>query len=199
MSSFQQTKYIIIQTKIVNTYFSACDKAGKMICIFEKYTIIESDMKSLIKIALLSSVIALSLTACGNEKRCYCLETSDSSTYTEGKCCQINGALDIVETIFIFNPDGADLEFNNTINESHITFTDGLVGKRVHNAMKMSSSSIKVSIFGKIDNPDATFGYIKIRYTNYKALTERVREAYLYAYVAIGDSTGLVDKPADVQ
>ena len=155
-------------------------------------------MKSLVKIALLSSVIAFSLTACGNERRCYCLETSDTTTYVEGKCFQVDGTKDIVETIFITNPNGEDIEFNNIINESHITFTDGLVGKRVQNAMRMSSNSIKVSIFGLLDNPDAAFGYIKIRYTNFKALSERAKEAYLYAYVAIGNSTGMADKPADI-
>ncbi len=155
-------------------------------------------MKSLVKIVLLSSVMALSITACGNEKKCYCLETSDTTTFVEGKCFQIDGTRDIVETIFITNPNGEDLEFNNIIDESHITFTDGLKGKRVQNAMRMNSYSIKVSIFGKIDNPEATFGYIRIRYSNFKALSERAKEAYLYAYVAIGDSTGLADKPADI-
>ena len=80
-----------------------------------------------------------------------------------------------------------------------MTFTDGLKGKLVQNAMKMSSSSIKLSIYGKIQDPEATFGYIKIRYTNFKALSERAREAYLYAYVAIGSSSGLADKPADIE
>ena len=154
-------------------------------------------MKSLVKIALLSGVMALSLTACGNERKCYCLETSDTPTYVEGKCFQIDGTKDIVETIFITNPNGEDIEFNNIIDESHITFTDGLKGKRVQNAMRMNSYSIKVSVFGKIDDPEATFGYIRIRYSNFKALSERTKEAYLYAYVAIGNSTGLADKPAD--
>ena len=154
-------------------------------------------MKSLVKIALLTGVMAISLTACGNEKKCYCLETSDTTTFVDGKCFQVDGTKDIVETIFITNPNGEDIEFNNIINESHITFTDGLKGKRVQNAMRMSSYSIKVSIFGKIDDPEATFGYIKIRYSNFKALSERAKEAYLYAYVAIGNSTGMVDKPAD--
>ena len=154
-------------------------------------------MKSLVKIALLSGVMALSLTACGNERKCYCLETSDTPTYVEGKCFQIDGTKDIVETIFITNPNGEDIEFNNIIDESHITFTDGLKGKRVQNAMRMNSYSIKVSVFGKIDDPEATFGYIRIRYSNFKALSERAKEAYLYAYVAIGTSTGLADKPAD--
>ena len=156
-------------------------------------------MKSLVKIALLSSVIALSLTACGRERRCYCLETSDSTTFVEGKCYQVDGTRDIVETIFISNPNGQDIEFNEYINETHVTFTDGLKGKLVQNAMRMSSSSIKLSIYGKIQDPEATFGYIKIRYTNFKALSERAREAYLYAYVAIGSSSGLADKPADIE
>ena len=155
-------------------------------------------MKSLVKIALLSGVMALSLTACSTERKCYCLETSDSTTFVDGKCFQVDGTRDIVETIFITNPNGVDVEFNTIINESHITFTDGLKGKRVQNAMRLNTYSIKVSIFGKIDDPEATFGYIKIRYSNFKALSERVKEAYLYAYVAIGDSTGLADKPADI-
>ena len=156
-------------------------------------------MKKLVKIALFTSVIAFSLSACGEEKRCYCLETSDTVTYVEGKCFQIDGTKDIVETIFLTNPNGEDVEFNNIIDESQITFTDGLKGKRVQNAMMMSSSCIKVSIFGKIQDPKATFGYIRIRYTNFKALSERAKEAYLYAYVAIGDSTSMIDKPADAQ
>ena len=155
-------------------------------------------MKSLVKIALLSSVIAFSLTACGKERKCYCLETSYTTTYVEGKCFQIDGTKDIVETIFITNPNGEDIEFNNTIDESQITFTDGLQGKRVQNAMRMSYCSIKVSIYGKIEDPEATFGYIRIRYTNFKALSERAKEAYLYAYVAIGSATGMVDKPTDI-
>ena len=156
-------------------------------------------MKSLVKIALLSSVVVFSLTACGRERRCYCLETSDTSTYVEGKCFQIDGTKDIVETVFLTNPNGEDIEFNTIIDESQVTFTDGLKGKRVQNAMKMSSSCIKVSMYGKIDDPEATFGYIRIRYTNFTALSERAKEAYLYAYIAIGDSTGMTDKPADIQ
>ena len=155
-------------------------------------------MKSLVKIALLSSVLAFSLTACGVEKRCYCLETSDTTTYVEGKCFQVDGTRDIVETIFITNPNGEDIEFNTIVDESQISFTDGLKGKRVQNAMRMNSYSIKVSIYGKIEDPEATFGYIRIRYTNFKALSERAKESYLYAYVAIGNATGMADKPADI-
>ena len=154
-------------------------------------------MKSLVKIALLSSVLAFSLSACGTERTCYCLETSDTTTYVEGKCFQVDGTRDIVETIFITNPNGADVEFNTIIDESNITFTDGLKGKRVQNAMRINTYSIKLSIFGKIEDPEATFGYIRIRYSNFKALSERAKNAYLYAYVAIGSSTGMADKPID--
>ena len=154
-------------------------------------------MKCLNKAALLFASLGLLLTSCVQEPSCYCLETSDTVTYVEGKCFQSDGTKDIVETIFLTNPNGEDVEFNNIIDESQITFTDGLKGKRVQNAMMMSSSCIKVSIFGKIQDPNATFGYIRIRYTNFKALSERAKEAYLYAYVAIGDSTGMTDKPAD--
>ena len=52
MSSFQHSKYITIGTKIVNTYFSECDKGPKMISKFGNYFIIKSEMKQVLEKAL---------------------------------------------------------------------------------------------------------------------------------------------------
>ena len=155
-------------------------------------------MKSLTKSALLSGVMILSLTGCSYEKTCYCLETGDVLTYEEGKCYQVTRS-DVVETFFVYNPDGKDVAFVEAVDASQISFTDGLAGKRIESVMRMSDSSFKITIYGQINDPEATFGYIKVRYTNFKALSERAKDAYLFAYVAIGDQSGLVDKPVEAK
>ena len=156
-------------------------------------------MKSLVKIALLSGVMALSLTACSTERKCYCLETSDSTTFVDGKCFQVDGTRDIVETIFITNPNGADVEFNTIINESHITFTDGLKGKVFDSITIVGDGhTLKFEMHGLLRDQEATHGYIRISPQAFKAHTDNSKEAYLYAYFAIGDRTADVDKPDNI-
>ena len=64
-------------------------------------------------------------------------------------------------------------------------------------AFKIGANVLKLQIEHSLNNPEATSGYIKVSRYAFKALTERVKEAYLYAYVAIGATADLVNKPAE--
>lgn len=164
-------------------------------------------MNILKKIALLSSVTLLSLMACDFEKKCYCLETSNDADYHAGMCYQATNK-DIVEVVYLINPPlnpdkGEDEEYkydiiwNDSVKISDITFTDGLEGKKLVSAFKIGANVLKLQIEHSLNNPEATSGYIKVSRYAFKALTERVKEAYLYAYVAIGATADLVNKPAE--
>ena len=163
-------------------------------------------MRNCYKIAILSSVFLFSLTGCQGEdiKEARFLETSDTFEYYEGKCYQASRN-DIVETAFIFNlplnPEDDpseykyDLTWNKVVNTDHFTFTGGLEGKRVIEVFRWSDSIIKINYDGRSVDKEATSGYIKISPSAFKAHTKRAQSTYLYAYVAVGDEVGLVDKP----
>ena len=162
-------------------------------------------MKRNYKIATLGSVLLLALTGCQTELKAYCLETSDTFEYYEGRCYQAC-ANDIVETVFVhnlpINPEADpeqykyDLTWNTTINTDHFTFAGGLVGKRVIEVFRWSDTVLKINFDGHVVDQEAQFGYIKISPSAFKAHTSRVRGAYLYAYCAIGPTVDLVKKPS---
>lgn len=165
-------------------------------------------MKSFVKLSVLLASIPLILTSCEDfkEKKAFCLETSDGISVVDGKCYQASRN-DVLESVFVINPahnpeeeDESkreyDIVWSDQINTDYFTFTDGLKGKKVISVLKLGPNILKVNIDNNIEDQEATFGYIKINRYAYKALNKDVRDAYLYAYVAIGSTSGLVDKPA---
>ena len=164
-------------------------------------------MKSILKISLLLASIPLALSACEKfEKHTYCLETSNDTTYHPGMCYQASTS-DVLESVFIINPPinpeadekdyQYDLMWNYSIKLSYFTFTGGLVGKKIISVLKLGSDVIKVNIDNTCENQKATSGYIKISHYAYTALSERAKDAYAFAYVALGPASDLVVKPSN--
>ena len=165
-------------------------------------------MKSMKIIALLSSVFVLSLTSCDLHKTCLCLETSTGEKYVEGMCCQVRRT-DEIDTVYLINrptnPEADpseyiyDITWTAIVKNDSVTFTDGLKGKRIERVYRISDTVILVDMYANITNQEATFGYIKISPDAFDAHTERVKNAYLKAYVAIGDKNEMVSKPSDLK
>lgn len=162
-------------------------------------------MKNLRKIAILSTVFLFSLVGCSFETKAYCLETSDTFEYYEGKCFQANRN-DVVDTVFVMNmpsnPEADpedykyDVRWNDVVNTKHFSFTGGLEGKRIIEVFKWSDTVLKINFDGRSADKEATSGYIRISSYAYKSLSKETKGATLYAYVQIGETSGLADKPA---
>ena len=165
-------------------------------------------MKHFHKLALLTSIFALSLASCSNKTRLECFETSDTADPVSGMCYQI-GRKDVIENFYVLanpiNPDADpkdyqyDFTWRDDMRVEHISFVEGLEGKRVISFLKLNSHSLKLQIDSTLSNPKATSGYVKISHLAFDALSERAKTANLYAYVAIGDDHGLVEKPSQNQ
>ena len=165
-------------------------------------------MKSLRKVALLSGVFLLSLTACDLHKKCYCLESSNDDKYHAGMCLQVTRS-EIVETIYLVNPPlnpeaspekyTYDISWVDMVKNTSITMTGGLKGKRISRVFRISDHAVLVEVFGKTEDQEATFGYIKVSSSAFTAQSQRAKDAFLYAYVSIGDTGGLVNKPSDAK
>ena len=165
-------------------------------------------MNHLNKLALLTSIFALSLTSCSNKTRCECLETCNSPDYVEGMCYQVCRK-NIVESVFVLdlplNPEDPteqykyDFEWREEMRVEYISLEGGLKGKRIISFLKLDPHSMKLDIDGALENPNATSGYVKISHLAFKPLSERAKNSNLFAYVAIGDERGLVEKPAQTQ
>lgn len=165
-------------------------------------------MKQLNKLALLGSVIALSLASCSNKSRCECLETSDSPDYVEGMCYQVSRK-NIIESVYLINlplnPEAPTAEYQydfawrEDMRVEFISFEGGLKGKRIDSFLPLDPHSLKLTIDSTLEDPSATSGYIKISHLAIKPLSERAKNANIYAYVSIGDERGLVEKPAQTQ
>ena len=163
-------------------------------------------MNKHLKLSLLIAGLPLVLSSCEYfiEKKVYCLDTSNDVGYVDGMCYQAS-RYDVVEAIFIINnptnPEADpedytyDIVWNKNITVGDISFIGGLAGKKVTSVLKVTDQVIKINIEHHVDDQEATFGYIKVSQYSFKAISKRAREAYLYAYVAIGDKAGLVEKP----
>lgn len=159
-------------------------------------------------LSLLACVCSIALCACDFEKRCYCLETSNDIDYIPNMCYQANRS-DVVETVYLFNlpinPEADpkdykyDISWNNAQRVDYYSFAGGLSGKRTKAVFRISDTVLKVSFDSALKDSKATSGYLKVNPAAFKGLTERTTDAFLYAYIAIGDSSGLVVKPSDVQ
>ena len=165
-------------------------------------------MKSIKKIALLSSIFALSLTSCELQKTCLCLETSSTEKVSEGMCSQVRRSEE-VDTVYLINtptnPEADlseytyDITWSSVVSNDHVSFTNGLKGKRIHRVFRISDTVILVDMYGKTDDPEATFGYIKISPDAFEAHTNRAKNAFLKAYVSISDNPGMVEKPSNIK
>ena len=165
-------------------------------------------MKLIQKLILLSSIFALSLTSCDFEKKCYCLESSNDADYHEGKCYQASRS-DIVESVFVINlplnPEANeedyryDIAFSDSLRTYLFSMVGGLSGKKIISVMKINDHVLSIQFDNLLDNSEATFGYVRINRQAFKAYTERAKESYLYAYIAIGDSPSMVDRPENVE
>lgn len=165
-------------------------------------------MRHLNILALLTSIFALSLTSCSNKTRLECFETSDAADAVSGKCYQVTRK-DVIENFYILgmptNPDANpndyqyDFTWRDDMRVEHISLVEGLEGKRIISFLKLNSHSLKIQIDSTLSNPKATFGYVKISHLAFDAISERAKNANLYAYVAIGDDHGLVEKPSQNQ
>ena len=159
-------------------------------------------MNMLKKSLLLFAIAGLSVCSCELEKRCECLETSNSLTYVEGMRYQLSRS-NIVESFFVINnpinpedPDNPkyDIVWNEIVRIDNFSCVDGLAGKHILTIFRLSDNIIKVTVDGSTTKEDATFGYIRILPNAFKANTERATDSVLYAEVAVGDSSGLVNK-----
>lgn len=165
-------------------------------------------MKCFNKLALLAGVFLLSLTSCSNKVRCECFETADSPDPVSGKCYQVSNR-NILENIFIvnlpLNPDAPkaeheyDFVWRDDMRVEYISLEEGLKGKRIISFLLLDPHSMRLQIDGTLDNPNATFGYVKILHLGIKPLSQRAKNANLFAYVSIGEENGLVDKPGQTQ
>ena len=159
-------------------------------------------------LSLLACVCSFALSACDFEKRCYCLETGNDLDYVQDMCYQANRS-DIVEQVYLYNlpinPEADPKEYKYDISwkkdqrVDYFSFTGGLTGKRVLMVFRISDTILKVSFDSALANNEATSGYLKVNPAAFKGLTERATDAFLYAYIAIGDTSGLVNKPSDEQ
>lgn len=161
-------------------------------------------MKNIKKLSLLLGLVPVLLTSCENfEKKAFCLETSNEPDYVEGTCYQVSPS-DILETIHLINPAiekddkgnaKYDIEWKYNVPLSYFSFTEGLEGKKIKSIITLGENVIRLIVYGNVSDPNATSGYIKVSKEAFKAKTERVRDAYLYAYIAIGEPYGQVAKP----
>ena len=165
-------------------------------------------MKLLQKTLLLLSISGLLLTACDYEKRCFCLETGKEADYVAGECMQLSRR-DILETAYVYclpeNPEASlaerkyEITWNEKINWKYFSFTDGLRGKVFDSITIVGDGhTLKFNMHGLLRDETATHGYIKINQQAFVSNGEASKDAYLYAYFAIGESSASVAKPADV-
>ena len=168
-------------------------------------------MKNIKKLSVLLGIIPMLLTSCKEfaEKKSFCLETCDSPDYVNGQCYQASSK-DLLESIHLIalptNPDKADdeeykypLTWNSVINTEFFTLTNGLEGKHVMSVLKLGENVIKVNLSGASIHKDATYGYVKVHFRAFKSYTNETKEAYVYAYVAIGENPAMVIKPENYQ
>ena len=165
-------------------------------------------MRHLNKLALLTSIFALSLTSCSNKTRLECFETSNEADPVSGMCYQV-GRKDVIENFYVLamptNPDADpkdyqyDFTWRDDMRVEYISLVEGLEGKRVISFLKLNNHSLKLQIDSTLSNPNATYGYVKISHLAFNPISERAKNANLYAYVAIGDEHGLVKKPSQNQ
>lgn len=162
-------------------------------------------MKNFKKLSVLLGILPVMLTSCQEfEKKAFYVETSDSPEYSFGQYYQA-GRKNSVESIYLIaqplNPDKADnesykypLTWKYPTNTEFFTLTDGLKEKRIDGVLKITDNVVMVNIVGSVSNSETNFGYIKVHFRAFTSHSTDTREAYLYAYVGLGDEPLMVDK-----
>ena len=159
------------------------------------------------RITLLALTTSLLLTACDLTKKCYCLETFNAVDYVDGYCVQLSRK-DIIEKIYVIclpnNPDADpedyeyEITWNKNINTKNYTFVGGLEGKTVTDVFRVKDNTLRINVTGACLDQEATFGYLKISFEEFKSHGKASEDSTLYAYFAIGDSSDIVAKPEDI-
>ena len=159
-------------------------------------------MKTIKKSLLLITLSSLLLTACDVEKRSFCLDSSSTIDYVSGKCAVVSNK-DINQTIYIYcnqkndKGDNYVMTWSDILSTAYFAFTGGLDGKKVDSAVFVANNTLKVAFHGLCKDETATSGYLQVRSIAFKSHSDETKDATLYAYVAIGEKLGDIDKPAD--
>jgi len=162
-------------------------------------------MKYIKKSLLLLGLVSLSITSCENlEKKSFCLETCATPDYIPTQYYQASRD-DIFETVYLvaapLNPNKGDNEdykypitWNYPVNYEHFSFTDGLQNKKIKGVLKIRDDVVRINFDGALFNEQSKFGYIKVHYRAFTSHVSETRDAYLYAYVGLGDEPLMLDK-----
>ena len=159
-------------------------------------------MKKLKKSLLLLTLSSLLLSACNWEKRSFCLETSTSPDFVSGKCA-VASPTDINQTIYVYCSEMTEdnskylISWNDIIYLKYFSFSGGLDGKKVDSVIYVAKNTLKVEFHGLCRDENATGGYFKVSNLAFTGNSEKTKDAILYAYIAIGEELGDVDKPAE--
>ena len=151
---------------------------------------------------LLLTLASLLLVSCDTEKRAFCLDTSSTIDYVEGKCAVVSSK-DINQSIYVYcnqkneKGDNFVMTWSDILSPAYFSFTGGLEGKKVDAAVFVSNNTLKVDFHGLCKDQEATSGYLKVQAIAFKSHTEETKDANLYAYLVIGSKLGDVDKPID--
>ena len=154
-----------------------------------------------------------------NEYKAFCLETSDTAQYVDGKCYQISkeneikkydeqgnviGTEDKVEKFYLINkpinPEASenewqyDIKWKENLSVSDFTFVEGLGGKIISKLERVSDNVVYLEIFKALTDKNETSGYVRVKETAFDALTETAKDKRLYAYVSIGEESGMINK-----
>ena len=151
--------------------------------------------------------------------KAFCLETSDTAQYIDGKCYQISreheietkdeqgnviNREDIVEKFYLINKPinpkdkesewQYDIKWKETLSVSDFSFVEGLEGKIINKLERVSDHTVYLEVFKALSDKKETSGYVRVKESAFDALTETAKDKRLYAYVAIGDESGMVNK-----
>ena len=164
-------------------------------------------MKTKQKSLLFLGIIPLLLTACNGEKKCFCLDTSNAYNYQEGYCYQMSRK-DVVETFYLCcapykdkTPDDEDyyeITWKKKYSFEHFTFIGGLQGKKIKGVVLLENNTLRINVSNSCIDQEATSGYLRISPEAYDSHSPKSKDAFLYAYIAIGEKSDLVIKPEDV-
>lgn len=154
-----------------------------------------------------------------NEFKSFCLETSATAEYVDGQCYQIakeneikhfdeqGNVIDIedkVEKFYLINKPinpaanqnewQYDIKWKDTLSVSDFTFVEGLEGKIISKLVRVSDNVVYLEIFKALTDKNETSGYVRVKESAFDALTETAKDKRLYAYVSIGEESGMVNK-----
>ena len=164
-------------------------------------------MNQVKKACLLLAIGSMVLSACGAERKIFCLDTFNQVDYESGMCAQMSKN-DINEVVYVFclpnNPEADASEYqyeitwNKVTNKNYFSFVQGLEGKKADSVIVLEKNTLKINVHGLNRDQEATYGYLRISQEAFTANSENSRNAFAYAYFAIGEQSGAVAKPEDI-